>query len=124
MKQDYYGFFLPSTIRDRRAAISAIVAGVVANGLLTVLMGFACVVWILREGSKARMTWTLLAVTVLLVIATVATWKRVLFGPVMGIAIALAVVIWQVLIGQTAVAVILAVPLVGGSWTAARHSGT
>jgi hypothetical protein len=71
-------------------------------------------------GSKARMTWTLLAVTVLLVIATVATWKRVLFGPVMGIAIALAVVIWQVLIGQTAVAVILAVPLVGGSWTAAR----
>lgn len=51
---DYYGFFLPSTIRDRRAAISAIVAGVVANGLLTVLMGFACVVWILREGSKAK----------------------------------------------------------------------
>jgi hypothetical protein len=36
MKQDYYGFF-PRTIRDRRAANSAIVARVVANGLLTVL---------------------------------------------------------------------------------------
>lgn len=54
MKQDFYTFFLPATIPNRRAAINAVSAGVIAGSLPTLVMGVAGVAGLLRSGGKSQ----------------------------------------------------------------------
>jgi lysylphosphatidylglycerol synthetase-like protein (DUF2156 family) len=120
MKQDFYTFFLPATIPNRRAAISAVSAGVIAGSLLTLVMGVAGVAGLLRGGGKSQTTVVVLAAAVLLLIATVGTWKRILSAPVIGLLVGIGVVGWALWHRELAVAILLVVPFVGGFWTAAR----
>jgi len=72
-QENFYTFFLPAAISDRSAAINAVVAGVIAGALMTLVLGVPGVVWLLRDGGKSQTTVALCEATVILAIVTIGT---------------------------------------------------
>jgi len=117
-KQDFYEFFLPSVIPDRKAAAGAVAAGSIAGFLLIFLFGVTSTILLVREG---RTSTSLLSsiVTIVMIIVTIGTWKRIIAAPALGLFVAVAAMIWAMTQGH-GIAIFLAVPVIGGFWTAMR----
>ena len=120
MKDDFYAFFWPQAVSDRRGAINAIAAGVVAGSLLTGALGCACAVCALRGVASSQTVDILLLTTIALAFVTVGIWKHVLSAAVSGLLIGVAFMTWLIRHEQIAAAIVLVVPFVGGFLTATR----
>jgi len=119
-REGFYAFFFPATIPDRGSAARAVVAGVIASGMLAIVLGIPGLVWLLRSRGNSQLGVTLTAASLILVAVTIGTWKEVLSAPIIGILFGLYVIVWSLSHHQIAAAILLAVPLVGGFWTATR----
>lgn len=120
MRESFYSFFLPRSIADRNAAISGIVAGVIAGFLLTLVTGIASVVGYLRASGGTELTAGPGAIAVIMAIVTFGVWKHILSAAVLGMVVGIALIVWAIRHGQVVEALLLATPVVGGFWTAAR----
>ena len=120
VRENFYTFFLPATIPNRSKAINAVVAGVISGALLTLVLGVPGVVWFIRDGGTSQTTVTLLTATAILAIVTVGTWKRIVSASILGLVSGVLMVAWNLWHHQTAAAILLAIPFVGGFWTATR----
>lgn len=119
-RNDFYHFFLHRA-RDHRSAVSAVVAGSIAGGLLSVVLLVGVVVREAVDGWHSSQTALFLVGAVCAACATIATWKRLLVGPVLGLSIGVSLLGWAAVNRHdAAIAVILAIPFVGGFVTAAR----
>ncbi len=54
-----------------------------------------------------------------MIIVTIGTWKRIIAAPALGLFVAVAAMIWAMTQGH-GIAIFLAVPVIGGFWTAMR----
>lgn len=57
--------------------------------------------------------------TIVLILVTVGTWKRIVVAPLVGLVVASVAIAWVISHGKIAV-IVLIVPLMGGFWTATR----
>ena len=117
-KQDFYEFFLPSTIPDRKSAARAVAAGAAAGFMMFAFFAVISVILVVRQGSTSMLLVTSIA-TIAMIIVTVGTWKRIVAAPLVGLAIASVAIAWEISQGKI-VAIVLIVPLMGGFWTATR----
>jgi hypothetical protein len=120
VRENFYTFFLPATIPNRSKAINAVVAGVISGALLTLVLGVPGVVLFIRDGATSQTTVILLTATAILAIVTVGTWKRIVSASILGLVSGILMVAWNLWHHQPAAAILLAIPLVGGFWTATR----
>jgi hypothetical protein len=118
-RRDFLGFFLPSTIPDRSAANKAIVAGTVAGLLLTAVFGVAAVGMLINTGVGSR-TLAFSAIALVSSIATLGVWKLYSSATIIGLATAIGFLWWAAIVNHSSVALLVAVPFVGGFWTAFR----
>jgi cell division protein FtsW (lipid II flippase) len=116
--KDFYEFFLPSTIPDRKSAARAVAAGFFAGFIMFCVFAVISVSLIARHESTSTSAVTSTA-TIVMILVTVGTWKRFLVAPVVGLIVALMAIVWELSQGKVA-AIVLIVPLIGGFWTAAR----
>jgi hypothetical protein len=120
MKENFYTFFWPGAISDRRSAIHAIVAGVIAGSLLTGVVGLAGLLYFVRGGASSQVADVLFVTTLVLAVVTIGIWKHILSAALLGVVFGLAFMSWLVRDGELAIATVLFVPFVGGFVTAAR----
>src|SRR5229473_2751994 len=92
-KQDFYEFFLPSVIPDRKAAAGAVAAGSIAGFLLVFLFGVISSILFVREGGTSNAFLSSI-VTIVMIMVTIGTWKRIIAAPALGLIVAVAVMIW------------------------------
>jgi hypothetical protein len=116
--KDFYEFFLPSTIPDRKSAARAVAAGFFSGLIMLCVFAVISVSLIARHQSTSTSAVTSTA-TIVMMLVTVGTWKRFLVAPVVGVIVALVAILWELSQGKVA-AIVLIVPLIGGFWTAAR----
>src|SRR5260370_38898035 len=117
-KQDFYEFFLPSTIPDRKSAARAVAAGSVAGFIMFAVFAVITVILFVRQGSTSMLVVTSIA-TVAMILVTVGTWKRIVAAPLVGLVIVSVAIAWEISHGKIA-AIVLIVPFMGGFWTATR----
>jgi TctA family transporter len=120
MKQDFFEFFLPTTILDRGAAARAVAAGSIAGGLLAITSGISTVILLFKEESEHQRIIWFLGATIVFAAVTVGTWKRMLSASLLGLLLSVVLVGWELQHRQIAIAIILATPLVGGFLAAVR----
>jgi hypothetical protein len=116
--KDVYECFLPSTIPDRKSAARAIAAGFFAGFIMLCVVAVISVSLFVRHESTFLSAVTSTA-TIVMILVTVGTWKRILAAPLVGLVVASVVIAWQLSQGKIA-AIVLIVPLIGGFWTAAH----
>jgi hypothetical protein len=116
--KDFYEFFLPSTIPDRKSAARAVAAGFFAGFIMLCAFAVISVSLFVRHGSTSMSAVTSTA-TIVMILVTVGTWKRILVAPLVGLAVASMAIAWELSQGKIP-AIVLIVPLIGGFWTAAR----
>jgi hypothetical protein len=117
-KQNFYEFFLPSAIPDRKSAARAVAAGSIAGFIMFSVFAVISVILFVRQGSTSTSVITSIA-TIVMILVTVGTWKRMVVAPLAGLAVATVAIAWEISQGKIA-AIVLIVPLMGGFWTAAR----
>lgn len=120
MKQNFFEFFLPTTISDRRAAARAVAAGSFVSLILAASAGVATAVLLFKDGISSQKFLFCLGATSILIGVTVGTWKRLLLAAVVGLLVSVMILVWQIRSGAIATAVVLAIPLIGGFCTAIR----
>jgi hypothetical protein len=76
------------------------------------------VILFVRQGSTSTSVITSIA-TIVMILVTIGTWKRMAVAPLAGLAVASVAIAWEISQGKIA-AIVLIVPLMGGFWTAAR----
>jgi hypothetical protein len=119
-RTDYYTFFFHWAI-DRRSAISAVVAGTVAGGLLTAVFLLSFLGRMASQGWRFPSSAVLLGAAMGAACATYATWKHFVIGPLITLVLGASLSWWVAMdLHDPAMAVIVAVPLLGGSITATR----
>jgi hypothetical protein len=116
--KDFYGFFLPSTIPDRKSAARAVAAGFFAGFIMLCVFAVISVSLFVRHESTLLSAVTSTA-TIVMILVTVGTWQRILAAPLVGLFVASVAIAWEISQGKIA-AIVLVVPLIGGFWTAAR----
>jgi uncharacterized protein (DUF2062 family) len=116
--KDFYEFFLPSTIPDRKSAARAVAAGFFAGFIMLCVFAVISASLFARHESTSMSAVTSTA-TIVMVLVTVGTWKRILMAPLVGLVVALGTISWELSQGKIS-AIVLIVPLIGGFWTAAR----
>jgi hypothetical protein len=114
-KQDFYEFFLPSTIPDRKSAARAVAARSVAGFIMFAVIS---VILFVRQGSTSMLVVTSIA-SIAMILVTVGTWQRIVAAPLFGLVIVSVTIAWEISHGKIA-AIVLIVPLMGGFWTATR----
>jgi hypothetical protein len=117
-KQNFYEFLLPSTIPDRKSAARAVAAGSIAGFIMFSVFAVISVILFVRQGSTSTSVITSIA-TIVMILVTIGTWKRMAVAPLAGLAVASVAIAWEISQGKIA-AIVLIVPLMGGFWTAAR----
>jgi hypothetical protein len=117
-KQNFYEFFLPSKIPDQKSAASAVAAGSIAGFMMFSMFAVISGILFVRQGSTLLSLITSVA-SVVMILVTVGTWKRIVVAPLAGLAVASVAIAWEISQGKIA-AIVLIVPLMGGFWTAAR----
>jgi len=117
-KQNFYEFFLPSTIPDRKSAARAVAAGSIAGFIMFSVFAVISVILFVRQGSTSMAVIASIA-TIVMILVTVGTWKRMVVAPLAGLAVATVAIAWEISQGKIA-AIVLIVPLMGGFWTATR----
>ena len=116
--KDFYEFFLPSTIPDRKSAARAVAAGFFAGCIMLCVFAVISVSLFVRHESTSM--WSVASTaTIVMIVVTVGTWKRILVAPLVGLAVASLAIAWEISRGKIA-AIVLIIPLMGGFWTAAR----
>jgi hypothetical protein len=106
-------------IASRSAAISAIVAGVIASSLCALTVGAAAVLSFIRLGA-ASYTLALVAVTILFLIAAAGIWRHMLSAATLGAILVVAGLGWALWIHQTVAVTLLVVPILGGLLSSVR----
>jgi hypothetical protein len=117
--RDFYRFFCQGS-SDGRAAVVSVVAGTIGGGVLVIAMAGAGIVAYLSSSSISPRPLVLFAIALCSVIATWATWRRVISGAVINALMGLSLTAWLCFRGEVAIAVIIFVPTVCGSITGAR----
>jgi hypothetical protein len=117
-KQNFYEFLLPSTIPDRKSAARAVAAGSIAGFIMFSVFAVISVILFVRQGSTSTAVLASIA-TIVMILVTIGTWKRMAVAPLAGLAVASVAIAWEISQGKIA-AIVLIVPLMGGFWTAAR----
>jgi hypothetical protein len=118
-QQEFYGFFCRWSSDAGTAAVS-VAAGCVAGGLLVAAMAGAAIITLIRSGSTSPRSLMLFALAACFAVTTYATWKRVVSGAIINAILGLGLIVWLCTLGDPAIAVVLFVPAVCGSVTAAR----
>jgi cell division protein FtsW (lipid II flippase) len=117
-KQDFYEFFVPSTIPDRKSAARAVAAGSFAGFIMFCVFAVISVILFVRQGNTSTSVVTSTA-TIVMILVTAGTWKRIVVAPLVGLVVASVAIAWEISQGKIA-AILLIVPLMGGFWTATR----
>jgi hypothetical protein len=120
MKQDFFEFFLPGSILDRQSAARAIAAGSVAGVLLMTTASVSALFLLFKDESHHERALWLLSAAIALSVVTIGTWKRVIAAPLIGQLFGLIAVAWLLGRREIVEAVILAIPCIGGFWSAVR----
>ncbi len=118
-RDEFYDFFC-HWAKDHSTAVGAIVAGSIAGLLLTLTFLAGTMVGVLQTGWTSNETLTRFALTSVMGLVTLGTWKRILAAPIIGALIAIGVERWLIARYEVAMAVIAFVPFVCGFFTAAR----
>jgi hypothetical protein len=118
-KQDFYEFFLPSRITDRKSAARAVAAGFFAGFIMSCVFGAVALILLVRDGGT-RAAIAASVATIVMVLVTAGTWKRFLAAPVIGLVVTAVTIAWEIYQGGKVAAIVLIVPLMGGFFTAAR----
>lgn len=105
---------------DRSKAINAIVAGVIAGLLLTMLTGVTGLILLAESGFQQDRTLVLLAGALMFLSVTIGIWKHVLAAAIIGLCGAIGFIVWAVANHELVAAAIVFIPFVGGFWNAAR----
>jgi cell division protein FtsW (lipid II flippase) len=116
--RDFYEFFLPSTIPDRKSAARAVAAGSIAGFIMFAVFAMISVILFVRQESTSTSALTIIA-TIVMILVTVGTWKHFVVAPLVGLVVASVTIAWEIFHGTIA-AIVLVVPLMGGFWTATR----
>ncbi len=120
--KDFYDFFLPSAIPDRKSAARAVAAGSFAGILLFSVFAVCSLLLFVRKGSTPMAEQTAIAAFAMIIV-TVGTWKRIVVAPILGLLVASESIAWAISRREIS-AVLLIVPLMGGFWTATRGIAT
>jgi cell division protein FtsW (lipid II flippase) len=113
-KQIFFEFFLPSTIPDRKSAAHAVAAGSIAGFIMLFVVAAISLMLFVRQGSSSMSVVTSIT-TVVMVLVTVGTWKRIVVAPDVGLVVASAAIAWEISHGKIG-PIVLIVPLLGVRW--------
>lgn len=117
-RTNFYAFF-SHWATDRDSAISAVVAGSIAGGIMTSLFLFAFVSRWIFQGFPQAAWW--LGAAASAACATYATWKHSVLGPAIGLMMGVWLTRWLIVGRHDAgIAIFAAVPFVCGFVTAGR----
>lgn len=117
---NFYGFFIPAMIPTRKAAISAVIAGVVASSMCAFTAGVAGAVSLARLGLASQETESLLAITFVFLIITGGIWRHLLSAAAVGLILGVGGVAWGLWNNQIVAVILLVVPIIGGFATSIR----
>lgn len=119
--QEFYSFFCRWS-SDASTAAASVAAGCVAGGLLVLVAALtsATIIALIQLGLTSLRPLILFGLATCSAVATYATWSRVVSGAIVNATLGVGLAIWECTRGDLAVAVVLFVPVVCGSITAAR----
>jgi len=120
-RNDLYAFFFQWPT-ERHGAVSAVVAGSVAGGLLTFGVLLTFVRTLVFQGWVSPNCALLLGAAGIAACATWATWKHFLVGPIVALTMGVPAIGWVVIHhhDDPGIALIVAIPFIGGCVTGAR----